>query len=201
MALTCDGVVVAVAGDPTEPDAAFVWVWQLQVSGRIWAVFEQTRRHWANVLYKCWNEDYFKGDHTHHHQAGRGGLVFQLSLDQAGIIAAVCWVCIADDKVWFVHGDSGNCTQVDQFKVKLIRMISWLIIELMIPPPAEGDGLCAFLPGRCDGSGDVRFYRTLQAHISSTDYFKVRWSCDDYSGFWEKRILKLLSSAKICAQL
>lgn len=53
----------------------------------------------------------------------------------------------------------------------------------MNPPPAEGDGLCAFQPGRCDGSGGVRFYRTLEAHISSTDYFNVRWSCDNYSGF------------------
>lgn len=71
----------------------------------------------------------------------------------------------------------------------------------MNPPPAEGDGLCAFQPGRCGGSGGVRFYRALEAHISSTDYFKVRWSCDNYSGFWEKRILELRSSEKICAQL
>lgn len=38
-------------------------------------------------------------DRTHHHQASRGGLLFQLTLDEAGVIAAIGRVCINDDKV------------------------------------------------------------------------------------------------------
>lgn len=51
--------------------------------------------------------------------------------------------------------------------------------SLMNPPPAECDGLCAFHPGRRGGGGGVRFHSALEAHISSTEHFHVRRSCDD----------------------
>lgn len=59
-----------------------------------------------------------KRDRTHHHQVSRRGLLFQLTLDEAGVIAAIGRVCVDDDEVQFVHGDSGNRTQGDQFRLK-----------------------------------------------------------------------------------
>lgn len=44
-ALTCDRVVVAVSRNPTESYASFIWIWQLQVSGRIWTVYTHKKKH------------------------------------------------------------------------------------------------------------------------------------------------------------
>lgn len=40
-----------------------------------------------------------KRDRTHHHQASRRGLLFQLAVDEAGVLAAIGRVHVNDDKV------------------------------------------------------------------------------------------------------